>query len=562
MSGLRDALGGADDPAREQAGEADGGPPAGSSSGGPDLEEPVLGEASGAWEGGRDAAAVPPGALPADLGRSALVAEVARALAVVPHGAPVLIACSGGPDSTALAHLTAEARPDLALALAHVRHHLRPDRADARVAAAHAAALGVRCHVREVHVAPSGEGVEAAARAARYGALGRLARAEGVRYVLIGHSADDRAETVALNLARGTGVRGLAGMQPVRVEGDLRYVRPLLRVRRADIRGFVEGEGLDAVGDPTNHDPDQRRWRARHEVLPALARLSGGPGDPVGVLTRLADLAIDDADALDALAAAHARDLVARWGPVRALPSDRLAGLPRALASRVLRVVLTGVRGSAAGLTADAVAGVLALRPGQALDVAGDCVVTAGGGWVAAAPATLEPLDRRPVAVPGITPLDPLGLELRADLPWGEGGADHFGQATLDLAGLGTPHIADATTAPPDAPGPVPPRARGAGSWWTVLPAGLERGLAVRARQPGDRIAQRRGRRKLHDVLVDVGVPRAARDLVPVVVDADDVPVWVPGVAARSIEPTAPAGARLWIGDPAARRAGDPGTLG
>lgn len=517
-----------------------------------DVPEPVLGEGAGAWEGGRDAQVTPPGALPGGVSRDALVAEVARALTAVPHGAAVLVACSGGPDSTALAHLTVEARPDLAVALAHVRHQLRPDRADARVAAAHAAALGVRCHVREVHVAPSGEGVEAAARRARYAALSRLARSEGARYVLIGHTADDRAETVVLNLARGTGVRGLAGMQPVRVEGDIRYVRPLLRLRRDDVRAFVEGEGLDAVGDPTNHDPDQRRWRARHEVLPALARLSGGPGDPVAVLTRLADLAVDDADALDALAAAHARDLVARWGPVRALPSERLAALPRALASRVLRIVLAGVRGSAAGLSADAVAAALALRAGQALDVAGDCVVTAGGGWLAAAPATLEPLPHLPVTVPGATPLHSLGLELRVDLPWGEGGADHHGQATLDLAGLGTPHLADATTSPPAAPGPTPPRTRGSGDWWTVLPAGLEHGLAVRSRQAGDRIALRRGRRKLHDVLVDAGVPRAARDLVPVVVDAHDAPVWVPGVATRAAEPTAPAGARLWIADPAA----------
>ncbi|QBI19282.1 tRNA lysidine(34) synthetase TilS [Egibacter rhizosphaerae] len=505
------------------------------------------------------AGAPSPGAAPAGQTREGLVAEVSAALRVVPHGVGVLIACSGGPDSTALAHLVVEARPDLAAAVAHVRHQLRPDGPDARVAAAHAAALGLRCHVREVHVPSTGEGPEAAARAARYTALARLARAEGARYVLVGHTADDRAETVALNLARGTGIRGLGGMQAVRADDDVRIVRPLLRLRRDDVRGFVQGEGLDAVRDPTNHDPDQRRWRARHEVLPALARLSGGSGDPVAVLTRLADLAADDADALDELAAAHARQLVARWGPVRALPTEELAALPRALGSRVLRLVLASVRGGASGLSADAISAALSLQSGQALDIAGGCVVTAGGGWLAAAPAGLAPLERTPVAVPGVTPLEPLGLELRADLPWGEGAADHRGQATLDLGGLAAPRVVDATEPPPDAPGPLPPRARRGGSWWTVLPSGLEVGLAVRSRRPGDRLPMRRGTRKLQDVLVDVGVPRVARELVPVVVDEDDQPVWVPGVAARRVEPDASAGARLWV--TAATPAGEPGML-
>lgn len=475
-----------------------------------------------------------------------MVAAVADALAPVPYGAGVLLALSGGPDSTALAHLVTEARPDLASAVGHVRHGLRDDRHDAKVAASHATALGLRYHEREVTVRASGEGVEAAARDARYAALAKIARAERLSWVLMGHTADDQAETVLLNIARGTGIRGLAGMSPVRtLEGDLRIGRPLLRLRRDDVRAFVEGEGLDAVSDPTNRDPDQRRRRAREELLPALARLSGGPGDPVGVLTRLADLAADDAEALDRIAAAQASVLVHRWGPARAIPSGPLGDLPVAVASRVLRLMLSRVRGGADGLSADAVSGVLALRSGQATDIAGGCWVTAGGGWLAAAPSSAPEIEERPLPVPSTLRLDLLGIAVHADRPWG-GGAEHAGQTLLDLDDVGAPRLEDAQHLTP--PNPiVPPRGGSPARAWTVVPAGVDAGLRVRARRSGDRIRLVRGQRKLQDVLVDARVPRAVRGLLPVLVDASDEPVWVPGVAERAWEPSATAGARVWL---------------
>lgn len=488
------------------------------------------------------------GAANAGLSRTQVVAIVGKGLEGVAHGAGVVLAVSGGPDSTALAHLVTEARPDLRAAVGHVRHRLRPDRDDARVAATHAAALGLRYHEREVAVHLAGEGPEAAARRARYEALTRIARSEGASCILLGHTADDRAETLLLNLARGTGVRGLGGMAAVRPHAPgLQIVRPLLRLRRSDARAFVREEGLDAVQDPTNRDPDQRRWRAHNEVLPALARLSGGSGDPVGVLTRLADLAAEDADALDELAAVQAEALTSRWGPARALPADRLALLPAALAGRVVRRMLTSVRGTASGLTAEAVAAVLGLAPGQAVHVAKGCVVTAGGGWIAAAPTDSAPLTRRLVPVPGALPFASIGIVLHADCPWGQG-ADHRGQTLLDLGELAAPTLGEVGHVPPAAVGPVPPRGKGSGQFWAVLPAG-EGPVAVRGRAPGDRIRLRGGRRKLQDVLVDARLPRALRDLVPIVVDAHDEPVWVPGVTVRWAPADTPAGPRLWLAD-------------
>lgn len=498
------------------------------------------------------------GAVPGGLSRPDLVAEVGAALSVVPYSAGVLLAVSGGPDSTALAHLALEARPDLAAAIGHVRHGLRADRADARVASSHAEALGLRYHEREVRVRPDGEGVEAAARDARYRALGRIARAEGRRFVLTGHTADDQAETVLLNLARGTGVRGLGGMSALRTfEGDLRIVRPLLRIRREDLRTFVEEEGLDAVMDPTNRDPDQRRYRVRTEVLPALARLSGGSGDPVAALTRLAELAAEDAQALDEIAAAQARGMVARWGPARAAPSAALTALPAAVAGRVVRLLLSSVRGGVGGLSADAVAGVLSLQPGQAADIAGRCWVTAGGGWLAAAPSGMASLAECPVPVPSSVPLEPLGMVMRSDRPWG-GGTEHGGQTLLDLDDGGVLRLREARQVAPPGEQLVPPRGGAPDRTWTVVPAGLDGALHVRGRRAGDRLRLRGGQRKLQDVLVDARVPRAIRDLLPILVDDADEPVWVPGVAERWWDPAETAGARVWLAPSVSGRVGYP----
>ena len=176
--------------------------------------------------------APPPGPLAAGQGREGLLAEVARVCdAHVPHGARCLVAVSGGPDSTALAHLLAEARVDLDLTVTHVRHGLRDDAADAATAADHAAALGVPYVERRVDVDPRERGPEAAARAARYLALARTAESLRADVVAVAHTADDQAETVLLNLARGSGLTGLAGMRPARplhATGDATLVRHLL----------------------------------------------------------------------------------------------------------------------------------------------------------------------------------------------------------------------------------------------------------------------------------------------------------------------------------------------
>jgi tRNA(Ile)-lysidine synthase len=460
------------------------------------------------------------GPLPLGQPRAALVAEVMRVLDHLDVGADVVVACSGGPDSTALAHLAAEARPDLVLRLAHVRHGLRDDAEDAEVVRLHGAWLGLPVTVLDVEVVSEGRGTEAAARDARYRALREVAAEHDAKAVLVGHTADDQAETVLLRLARGTGIDGLGAMEPV--SGDL--VRPLLRLRRQDVHRFVELEGLPCVEDPTNRDPQVRRSLVRHQVLPVLEQVAP---DPVAALVRLARLARDDAAALDLAAAPGIRE-VRKVGPVRAVPDSVLSlttdDAPRlALARRVVRAVLTCFTGEPPD--AATVARVLALEPGSAASLPGPVEVTAAGGWRAFAPRTLPRSAEVPVIVPGTTSWAPAGASIVALTPE----ADRSVRQEPRQVAFELP---EAWVPPPPDPHPalLPPGAR---PEWLVLALGGDiGGLRVRHREPGDLVVTAGGTRSLQDVLVDAGVPRPVRELLPLVVAADGRVVWVPGFAA------------------------------
>lgn len=267
----------------------------------------------------------------------------------------VLVACSGGADSLALATGTAWVAPRLGMrAGAVVVDHGWTARspAVAAVAAGACTALGLD-PVIVVAVDPNGTGgPEAAARTARYRALSHQAASTGAVAVLLGHTLDDQAETVLLGLARGSGTRSLAGMAPVR--GLLR--RPLLGVRRQVTHACCEALGLVPAQDPAGTDPAYARSRVRHRVLPVLeAEL--GPGTSAA-LARTARAARDDADALDGLAVGAARGVT---GPDGSLDCPGLAVLPAALRRRVLRAAALAAGAPGTDLTAAHVDAVEAL---------------------------------------------------------------------------------------------------------------------------------------------------------------------------------------------------------
>lgn len=236
--------------------------------------------------------------------------------------APVVVGCSGGADSLALLALAVDA--GLAPIAVHVDHALRPgsDR-EADVVADAAARLGATFDSRRVHV-EAGANVEARARAARYDALEAARVQHAATAVLVAHTADDQAETVLLNLLRGSGSAGLAGMPARRG----RLVRPLLRARRADVRAECTRRQLAPVEDPSNDDLAHRRNWIRHEVLPLLER--GAARDLTPLLTRQADVLRAESDFLDALARAA-------WPGEAGARGRDLVALPDPLARRAVR---------------------------------------------------------------------------------------------------------------------------------------------------------------------------------------------------------------------------------
>jgi tRNA(Ile)-lysidine synthase len=200
--------------------------------------------------------------------------------------ARVGVALSGGGDSTALLALAAgwAAAAGVALAAATVDHGLRPGaRAEAAAAGEMARGLGVAHDILAWQGWTGRGNLQDAARRARRALLADWARARGIDAVLLGHTADDQAETVLMRLARGSGVDGLSGMAALRRADGITWARPLLGTRRALVAGLAAGRGHGLAEDPSNADPRFFRVRARGRrlaVWPIWASMSRGCAPP------------------------------------------------------------------------------------------------------------------------------------------------------------------------------------------------------------------------------------------------------------------------------------------
>lgn len=263
----------------------------------------------------------------------------------------VLVACSGGRDSMALAALAGTVCPTLGVRCGAVivDHGMQDGSADvARTAAERCRALDLDpVIVRRVAVADDGRGAEAAARDARYAALCDAARETGATAVLLAHTRDDQAETVLLGLLRSAGVDALAGMPATFLRDGVRFARPLLDLTRDDTTGVCEDLGLDWWDDPTNGDDGHAattlplRSRIRHELIPFMAQFAGGD-----IATHLADgarLMQRDKDYLDRQADAAAASVrLDPNGDMLRLSATVLAGHHAAIRLRVIAHALAG----------------------------------------------------------------------------------------------------------------------------------------------------------------------------------------------------------------------------
>lgn len=422
-----------------------------------------------------------------------------RTEAPIRPGDGVVVAFSGGPDSTALLHgmTRLAALLSIRVVAVHLDHAMDSGSGErAREAARLAAALAVPFITARRDVPAlrrAGESLESAARRERYGFLEEVREELGARFIATAHHRDDQAETVLLRLLFGSGVPGLAGIR--RVYGAV--VRPLLALPRAELARAVRAAGLLPVEDPTNRDLGTPRNLLRHRVLPLLA------ADDAGLAARLARLAGKAGRAVQAVESRLAAALSPRRWADGGLAVDRraLEEMPEALL--VLGLAMLH-RLAGAPYPAGAAARAELLRQIAQGGAGCDC----GGGWRWEAAGDLLVLRRR---------------EEREGVP-------HF-TYTLEVPGeLDVPELSVriGVRRRPVEPWMFQGSPRRAG---LTLPLADGDRVTVRNRRPGDRLHPlgAGGSRRLKEVLVDRRVPRHQRERLPLLCVGERI-AWVPGV--------------------------------
>lgn len=433
-------------------------------------------------------------------------------------GDRVVVAVSGGPDSLALLYAlhALRARLGIDLHVAHLNHRLRrAASAEARFVAQTAESLGLACSIEAVDVRAlqreTGLGLEHAARRARYQFFARVAAAVGAAKVATAHTADDNVETVLMNLLRGGGTDGLAGIPPLRPllqageaepDAPVWVVRPLIETWRAAVEAYCRARALQPREDRSNRSRAFLRNRVRLDLLPYLerhygesvkanvARLSEIARPEVAYLERVATTALDELatpidDGIELSARAlHALDLAVRRRVVRQA-LRRVKGDPLEIGFREIERVLNAAA-SAGDTQFDLPGPVRVARRGDRLRLFRPRTTAAA------------PFGQRALALPGETPAP-------------DGG-------TLTAAVIARPA------------GFAPARVRRAREVFLDADA-LAPPLNVRAWQPGDRFAPlgMAQHKTLQDLFIDAGVPAAQRECVPLVTDAQGI-VWVAGV--------------------------------
>ena len=447
------------------------------------------------------------------------------------RGDRVLVAVSGGADSTALLHVLGPLAPRAGAELAgvvHVHHGLRGPEADADAAfcAAQAEALGVPYDL--VHVDVAGEAarrrwsIERTGHALRHAAFRLVARRRGASRVAVGHTLDDQAETVVLRLLRGAGTRGLAGMWPV--QGCL--IRPLIDVRRRDVEHYLAERGLTWRDDASNDDLGIPRNAVRHAVLPALMQLAGDRLPER--LARQADAWRDDERWLAACVATELPSVLlpdADDGWV--LDLRRLDAVPAALRRRVRKAALEQMlpRGDVSLATVSALERLERLAEGHTAQLR-DLVVRRNGERLRLGPrdggaAWSRVATGRLSGAPRPTLLKGVGIVPRMlSLP----GSVDVDEVAVRVEASVLRRDAWRADAQPGTPG----------AWQVALDAErVGATLVVRGRRPGDRMrpAGAPGSQKVQDLMVNRKVPRDDRDRVPVITAADGQIAWVVGLA-------------------------------
>ena len=420
------------------------------------------------------------------------------------------LAVSGGSDSISLLHLVAPLCREVGIVpvVLNFDHAIPGEHSDVDAAFVRdeAARLGFEFfgEVADGIVPGGGKSLEMAAREARQAFYRRAADLYALDAIATGHQADDVAETLLLRLLRGAGAAGLAGLKPRSVlppkaphgTRALTIIRPLLEIRRDELREWLREHGLGWCEDPSNANEAIPRNEVRRSILPALSRRGSGLAETVQQLARSAEILREEDDYLDDVAAAW---LAAVETAEDGLPIARLqTEEPLAMRRRIVRLwLISHLGGDGAGFAC--VERVLALADGDVATLPGGRRVTRVAGMLGILP------EKASLPTPSATILPVPG-----EVKWGN----------YSIAA--------------SSGGPIERSRQRLGVWPAVCTLSARvlsgKSLAVRGRRQGDRMAPYGigGTRKLQDIFTDAKEPEAERDSYPVIVCGEEI-VWLPG---------------------------------
>ncbi|HZG55791.1 tRNA lysidine(34) synthetase TilS [Paenibacillus sp.] len=443
--------------------------------------------------------------------------------ALFPDGARIVAAVSGGADSVALLDLLRSIgeRRGYRIAVAHVNHGLRGEESDAEEAYVRALSerLGAPCYAARVDVraalAAHGNNVQAAARALRLEAFRAAADAWNADATALAHHADDQAETVLMRLLRGAGAGGLAGIRFVSEVNGLKLVRPLLRIKKAELEAYCEARGLEPRFDSSNASRTYFRNVVRLDLLPYIMKLRDGAADAI---RRTAELSADEDDLLDRLARERVEASARSEGGGIRLPRGALLEAHIALQRRMIKIILNSL---ATDESAIDFAKIERMREAAA----------------AKAPTTLElRVDARTAFRRSYDMLEWAPFERAAFEPYS------FVVAAERPGRLALPAVDGELEWRLSSAKPEDSEPADDALCVRYDAAAVEVPLTVRPRRPGDRIAAfgLNGTKSVKDIFVDGKLPRALRAAWPIVTDRAGRVLWVPGFRRSDAAPVTP----------------------
>ena len=411
-------------------------------------------------------------------------------------GDKVLIALSGGPDSVALLNLFVALKPiyNITLAAAHLDHGLRAEsEKDRKFCAETCRNLKVKLYSKRINVAALAArgkiSVEEAGREARYEYFESLTQKHGFTKIATGHTLNDNAETVIFNLARGSGLNGIAGISYKRDK----IIRPLLQIEKSELLDWLKSKKISFVNDKSNLSLKFSRNRIRYKIIPEMAMVNSAA---VHNIARMSDIARDEIEYLESLTVSAYNEVLVESGKSKiVLDLGKLVRYDKSLRKRMVDKAVESLGGGAIGSD----------NLFRALDV----IDGKSGGVAPLGQGILIEKSQSRIAIlntPAVP--DSIPLPYSGEIKLGSGNILHVGTVSKsNLNGLDR------------------------GNNFAYLDRGKLRELGVRYWHRGDSIRPlgMRGRKLLSDIFIDRRIPEFDRSQVPLIISGDDI-AWIAGV--------------------------------